>query len=274
VVVPTVGRASIERCLEALGRQTLRPLEVVVVEDAGRRGPSWARNEGIRRAAGDWIAFTDDDCAPPPDWLDRLAGAAARFGGDAVGGNKEETDPRLRFLAAPGAFPGEEGIDRAGVVHDAANLMIRRPALESLASRDGHAFDERLRISEDVDLAWRIRRRGAVVVWSTVRVVHHKKLSLSGYLGFRYRQGWGSGVFQRIQQAAVDAGDLAPGVDPPARRGAFEKAGRILRHRVIGPFDGFGHAPLPVALAHWLGGKADAAGSVAGYLLGRPPGRG
>jgi len=49
VVIPTVNRGSLERTLEAVKAQSRPPDAVVVVEDTDRRGPSWARNEGIRR---------------------------------------------------------------------------------------------------------------------------------------------------------------------------------------------------------------------------------
>ena len=35
-------------------------------------GIARARNEGAARARGDYIVFTDDDCVPPPFWLDWL----------------------------------------------------------------------------------------------------------------------------------------------------------------------------------------------------------
>ncbi len=42
--------------------------EVIVVDDAGLNR-SEARNVGLRRAAADIVAFTDDDTKPPADWL-------------------------------------------------------------------------------------------------------------------------------------------------------------------------------------------------------------
>ena len=40
-----------------------------------RRGPAANRNAGARRARGDWLAFTDDDCVPDPNWLAGFATA-------------------------------------------------------------------------------------------------------------------------------------------------------------------------------------------------------
>jgi GT2 family glycosyltransferase len=75
-------------------------LEIVIVDDGGgdvsaslmdlpqdlrvrlvtqkNRGPASARNRGAIEAAGDVLAFTDDDCRPRPAWLlDLTAGLAA-----------------------------------------------------------------------------------------------------------------------------------------------------------------------------------------------------
>ena len=97
VVINTYNRAaSLEQTLESLIRLDHRRFEVIAVngpsvddtEDvlaryAGRvkvgrcpeRNLSSSRNIGIRMAAGDLVAFTDDDARPDPGWLDVLAEA-------------------------------------------------------------------------------------------------------------------------------------------------------------------------------------------------------
>ena len=67
VIIPTLGRETLAQCQKALAEQTRLPDEVIVVTDHHRRGVAWARNEGIARASGDLIAFTDDDAVPPSD---------------------------------------------------------------------------------------------------------------------------------------------------------------------------------------------------------------
>lgn len=52
-----------------------------------RQGKSYALNTLIRRAAGEWIFWLDDDQAPPPDWLTcHLAGIERRPECDFFGG--------------------------------------------------------------------------------------------------------------------------------------------------------------------------------------------
>ena len=112
VVVPTFQRpASLERCLAALGAQTIDRdrFEVIVVDDGSatspraivaraaaaidvrllqqaNAGPASARNTGARAARGRYIVFTDDDCCPDPRWLQALDATVKRHPGCAIGG--------------------------------------------------------------------------------------------------------------------------------------------------------------------------------------------
>jgi glycosyltransferase involved in cell wall biosynthesis len=99
IVVPTRNRpAALGTCLRSLARLNYPRdrMEVVVVDDGGVTdlepvlapiravldvallrqewaGPASARNLGAESAHGELLAFTDDDCAPRPEWLRLLA---------------------------------------------------------------------------------------------------------------------------------------------------------------------------------------------------------
>jgi GT2 family glycosyltransferase len=113
VVIPTYNRPDrLVHCLRALAAQEYPRdrFEVLVVDDGGdtplapliarfrdaltvilvvqpNAGPARARNHGAARARGRWLAFTDDDCAPRPDWLTRLAACCRECPDGLVGGH-------------------------------------------------------------------------------------------------------------------------------------------------------------------------------------------
>lgn len=55
---------------------------------AGRQNISFARNMALDRATalGDWVAMTDDDCVPAPEWLKAFLEVQARTHADALSG--------------------------------------------------------------------------------------------------------------------------------------------------------------------------------------------
>lgn len=101
VVVATYAKerfSDLLRCLDSLRRQTLPPLEIIVVIDRGGstldfyrsqlpsdvkvvvargRGLSNARNAGVRAAIGEIVAFIDDDATADRNWLTELTEAYA-----------------------------------------------------------------------------------------------------------------------------------------------------------------------------------------------------
>ena len=103
VVIPYFdGAATIGRAVASLAAQSLRPAEIIIVDDASpaalpelqsevplrvlrhdrNRGIPSARNTGIRAATGEWIGFLDQDDEWVPEKLERQWRATG--GGEAV----------------------------------------------------------------------------------------------------------------------------------------------------------------------------------------------
>ncbi|MDO5621737.1 MAG: glycosyltransferase [Paracoccus sp. (in: a-proteobacteria)] len=155
---------SLALCLHALSLQTHPAFEVILIADPGsiltrpdlplRRvvfdvpNISRARNIGIARAAGDVVAFIDDDAVAEPSWLARLTApfadarvdAATGFtrGPDGIGwqvrAERISRDGRAATLPAPQEtqlFPALEQISTIGT-----NCAFRRAALVQVGGFD------------------------------------------------------------------------------------------------------------------------------------------
>lgn len=68
VIIPTVpGREEhLERCVRAYEERTLRPPEIIVVENKPTCGIAW--QEGAEQATGTFIHFSADDLEPHDGW--------------------------------------------------------------------------------------------------------------------------------------------------------------------------------------------------------------
>jgi GT2 family glycosyltransferase len=196
VVVASHGRhLRLRWLLNALEEQTLEPglWEVVVVHDydpgtaerviqrhplsehgmlraiaipAGTGSPARQRNLGWRAAAGELIAFTDDDCRPEPQWLESLV-AAARQAPEGIVQGTTRPDPLERgVLAAP--HVRTMWIDPVGPYAQTCNILYPRDLLERL---DG--FDEHAVTGEDVGLSLRARTAGARISAAPEAIVNH-----------------------------------------------------------------------------------------------------
>jgi glycosyltransferase involved in cell wall biosynthesis len=112
IVIPTYARLrQLATCLQSLARldYSRDRFEVIVVDDGSETppeavvasfcghldvtllrqahaGPAAARNTGAAQARGAFLAFTDDDCAPAPDWLQTLASRFAATPDHLIGG--------------------------------------------------------------------------------------------------------------------------------------------------------------------------------------------
>lgn len=139
------------------------PVAVTVVDEP-RAGLARARNAGIAASRAAVLCFTDDDCYPAPDFLDRWAEV---FDDPAVGyggGSIELHDPAdhpitIRPVGAPDLRrPG--AYVEAGFIHG-ANFAFRRALIEAAGGFDPD-FGPGARFNcEDVDMAGRVSALGA-----------------------------------------------------------------------------------------------------------------
>ena len=200
IIIPVRNRPDdIEGCLQSLRRLNYpaEKLEIIVVDDAstdrtpdvvGRypvrlirvkhhKQASYCRNLAARHARGDILAFIDSDCLAGVAWLRELMPAFKDTRLGALGGVVD-------------GYYNETGLDRYEKVKSSLNVSswFRRsqknnpffylPACNLLVRRhlflDLGGFKEDLVVGEDVDLCWRIRKRGCQIEYRPQGRVYHK----------------------------------------------------------------------------------------------------
>ena len=241
VVVCTRDRSDVlVDCLARLRRLTYPHLELLVVDNAPsddstrqvveavmaddprfsyvcepRPGLSCARNQGLRHARGTYLAYTDDDVAVDPDWVQGLLrgfGHRADVGcvtglvcTAAISNEAEEYfDARTsswstRCESHEFDLQGAGGTDALfpyspGIFGTGANFAFDRAFLQELGG-----FDEALgagtmtRGGEDLDIFVRVLRRGKAIVYEPAAIVwHHHRADRDALLSQLY--GYGTGM--------------------------------------------------------------------------------
>lgn len=219
VIIPTCDRnEQLAKCLDCLapGVQTLpaEQYEVIVTDDgsdltaeqmilerylwarwvAGPRiGPAANRNNGVQYARGEWLAFTDDDCLPDPNWLKAFA--------EATTGSAQALEGAIHPLGEPNQGLAECPVNLTGGVFWSANIAVMRSLFQKIGG-----FDPNYRFFyEDVDLQMRLSPFTKILFVPEARVFHpvrlislkaaitqiHKRCNASAYHWNKHRKALG-----------------------------------------------------------------------------------
>jgi GT2 family glycosyltransferase len=210
VIAARNAASTLERCLVALAEQTVTAGEVIVVDDgssdetaeiAGRMGAEViaqdhagagaARNLGARAASGDLLLFTDADCVPVPEWVERLVQTLDRNGIAAARGitTSEQPEPAARFAQ----LEYDEKY-RQLARHDSVELVATYSAAyrRDMFWRFG-GFDEGFAgaTSEDQELSFRLADAGLKIAFvPSAAVHHHHHTSLRAYMRRKFWIGY------------------------------------------------------------------------------------
>lgn len=166
----------------------------------GNVGPAKARNYGIEKARNEIVAFTDDDCVVPKDWLSKISSAFEKYPEAAgVGGYLEASEELLRtniFARYEKFFEaGEYGVKDSEFVStkrdeapfETNNIAYRKEVLIKVGG-----FDERysaLNCGEDGDLKERVLRSGGFLVFVPVKVYHLQEYSFRRFFPQQIKRG-------------------------------------------------------------------------------------
>lgn len=197
VVLVTAGRrALVAKALDALAAQTV-PAQVLVVDNASDDGTAddlaqrpvevltepvhahvaAARNRAAARATGELLAFTDDDCAPTPTWLEALLASSREDVALVQGRTTADPAGHVEPLSRTQWTPAEAGLyETCNVAYDAAAFRAVGGFDESFADDVARVLGPRFGrypFGEDTDLAWRVKRAGGASRFAAGAVVHH-----------------------------------------------------------------------------------------------------
>ena len=202
VVVATYNAAhTLDGCLASLPNLRYPNYEVIVVNDGStdgsdaiiqrypfkiittpNKGVSAARNEGMRAATGEIVAYIDSDARADRDWLSYLAATFLESNVVGVGG-PNFLPPEDNWVAncvyrSPGGPTQVMLNDQAAEHIPGCNMAFWKWALEEIGGFDP-IFT---RAGDDVDICWRLLEKGYQIGFHPSAVVwHHRRPSAKAY---------------------------------------------------------------------------------------------
>jgi glycosyltransferase involved in cell wall biosynthesis len=197
VIIPVLNNTEgLRRCLDALESQTYPKdlYKVIVVDNSPgggiegivgwydhavlchepRRGSYAARNRGLSVARGDVIAFTDSDCIPAPEWIEK--GVEALLGAPGCGLVAGRVEVFFMDPGSPTAvelYEGIRGFPQEAYVKNSrfgatANLFVSREVFKKAG-----VFDEDLSSGGDYEWGRRVHSAGYGQVYAGEAWVAH-----------------------------------------------------------------------------------------------------
>lgn len=241
VIIPTFKRPRwLAACLESLARQRYpkEQFEVIVVDDGGgvdlgpiieplqnkfslrlvtqdHAGPGLARNNGAAQARGQFIAFTDDDCAVDENWLVELVqrlqlDSSRMYGGYTVNALEANVYSAASQSLIDYLYGYYNSDPKQARFFTSNNMALSRDMFELAGG-----FDENFRraTSEDRELCDRWLQLGHGMTFVPVaRVRHSHDLNFCSFWRQHFNYGRGAWRFWECKHAKSIAG---PKLEPP-----------------------------------------------------------
>jgi len=159
---------------------TRTPLRLVAVRLSENVGSGAARTRALAWCRAAVVAFTDDDCLPSAQWLERLEEPFARRRLDRGSGLvvQGRTIPRPEEIDAGGPWGRTLWVLRPTWLFETCNIAYRKADLEAAGGFPSRgstpAVPSGRQVGEDALAGWRVVEQGAELVFVADAVVYHR----------------------------------------------------------------------------------------------------
>jgi GT2 family glycosyltransferase len=225
VIVPTYNRINLlKNTLASLYKQDFSDFEIIVVNDGStdstheylssaaeegkvaylhhpNQGLAATRSAGLKIARGKFIAFTDDDCVLPPNWLSQYHAKfesenAVCVGGNCITGNPE--NPCAEANDVMQSYFKEKGNDLGIPFFTGNNVAYAHSVLLEVGGPD-----KKFRMgAEDRDLLERVSSTGGKIVYApNITVTHFNDSDFSRFVRHQFEFGEGSYLYYSVQRS-------------------------------------------------------------------------
>ena len=227
VVIPVFNEENnIRDTLNSIYNNTMKPFEIIVADGGSsdstvdiirrefedvilinneKKTAAAGRNAGIKKAAGNIIAFTDGDCIADAHWIESINSFFENNDIDGMRGRVCNATPRNRIDKYWGElaweklmFFGDEVIDikdkniRIALV--TANCAYTKKFLYKIKGFSNWFGNN----AEDVDLCWRAIEHGAKLKYNPeARIYSHNVTTIGGVIKKSFRNGVSSSKLQK-----------------------------------------------------------------------------
>ncbi len=213
VIIPAYNcEKTIAQCLKAVKEQTFKNIKEIIVSDDGSKdstasivksfpdvsyvcqpnaGPATARNRGAKIATSEILFFTDSDCVPNSNWVEKSIKHFENKDIAVVMGSYDIANSSSilsRCIHKEIVYRHNNLLPEYPKVFGSYNFGIRKKIFDELSG-----FNEEYRYAsgEDNDLSYRILKINKKIFFEREsKVKHYHTESISRYLREQYRHGF------------------------------------------------------------------------------------
>jgi O-antigen biosynthesis protein len=219
VIIPSYNSMhTIEKCLDSVINQSINlPYEIIVVDSSNDKTPeimqsylsmvryfhlakktipAIARNIGVEKAAGEYVAFTDSDCVVASTWLEEVM-KAHQSGYQVVCGSIANYRPRNIVSIAEYFLEFREFSERSPKrlinYFPSCNFSIKSHLFKKIGG-----FPD-IRASEDMFLGYNLTKAGIQILFQPeINIKHMNRYRLKDMLKNQLILGVGAAVVRKI----------------------------------------------------------------------------